>query len=92
MVLFGAPATSHVVPTLLCAAHVALVAAFPLVCAHGVDAEKWRQVLAVEAPIGEAFVGAIGALVGAWAGAVPIPLGGDSLSLSFFFSSFSRGY
>lgn len=75
MVLFGAPVTSHFPHTALCAAHIALLVAFPLVYANGVDGRRWRDAVAVAMPMDGAFGGALGALLGAWLGAVPIPLG-----------------
>lgn len=75
MVLFGAPVTSHFAHTALCAVHVALLAAFPLVYVNGVDGARWRDAVAATMPMDGALGGALGALVGAWLGAVPIPLG-----------------
>lgn len=75
MVLFGAPVTSHFPHTALCATHVALLVAFPLVHVNGVDGARWRDIVAVTMPMDGAFGGALGTLVGAWLGAVPIPLG-----------------
>ncbi|RPB12234.1 hypothetical protein P167DRAFT_523456 [Morchella conica CCBAS932] len=77
MVLFGAPVTSHLSHTTLCAAHMALLVAFPLIYTNGVDGQKWRDIVSVTLPIDEAFGGALGALVGGWLGAVPIPLDWD---------------
>lgn len=76
MVLFGAPITSHFSHTMLCAAHIALLVPFPLIYANGVDGQKWRDIVSVTRPIDGAFGGALGALLGGWLGAVPIPLGG----------------
>jgi len=42
-----------------------------------VDKDKWRLVTGFDVPVDEVFGGALGALVGAWAGAVPIPLDWD---------------
>jgi phosphatidylinositol glycan class F len=75
LVLFGAPVTTHFSETALTGAHMALLACFPLVFQLGVDGVKWREVVACQATVDEAFLGAVGACVGAWAGAVPIPLG-----------------
>ncbi|KAK0719728.1 GPI biosynthesis protein Pig-F, partial [Lasiosphaeris hirsuta] len=77
MVLFGAPALSHTAHTLLCAAHLAVLALFPLFYAHGVDGPAWAALASFRAPLDEPFGGLAGALVGAWLGAVPIPLDWD---------------
>lgn len=75
LVLFGAPLTTHLRETALTAAHMSLLACFPLVFNLGVDGQRWRDAVACSAAIDEAFLGALGTCVGAWAGAVPIPLG-----------------
>jgi phosphatidylinositol glycan class F len=75
LVAFGAPITTHIPETVLTALHVALLAGFPLVWKCGVDSAKWREVVAMQAGVDEAIGGAMGACVGAWLGAVPIPLG-----------------
>jgi len=74
LVLFGAPITTHHTHTLLCGAHIALLSTVPLVYVHGVDGETWREIVAMLLPIDEVYGGLIGTVVGAWAGAVPIPL------------------
>jgi phosphatidylinositol glycan class F len=76
-VLFGAPITSHIQHTLLSSAHVALLAIIPLVYVYGSDGQKWREIASVYSPIDEVFGGSIGCLLGAWLGAVPIPLDWD---------------
>lgn len=75
MILFGAPITSHFPHTILCAVHMALLVPFPLIYVNGVDGQKWRDIVSVSMHMNEAFGGALGALLGAWLGAVPIPLG-----------------
>jgi phosphatidylinositol glycan class F len=76
-VLFGAPVTSHIPHTLLSSAHLALLAVFPLVYVHGSNSAKWREVISAYSPIDEVFGGAVGCVLGAWLGAVPIPLDWD---------------
>lgn len=73
-ILFGAPLTTHTAHTLLLAAHLSLLSGYPLVYVYGMDTEKWRQATALLLPIDEVFGGSLGALVGAWIGAIPIPL------------------
>ncbi|KAF2087927.1 PIG-F-domain-containing protein [Saccharata proteae CBS 121410] len=77
LILFGAPLTTHLPHTLLAAAHIAYLSGVPLVYTHGVDAPKWKELIALMVPADEVFGAAVGTLVGAWAGAVPIPLDWD---------------
>ncbi|KAI4906501.1 hypothetical protein J4E90_010394 [Alternaria incomplexa] len=77
LVLFGAPATTHHMHTLLAGAHIALLSTLPLVYVHGVDGETWRQIIALLLPMDEVYGGLIGTVLGAWLGAVPIPLDWD---------------
>lgn len=56
---------------------MALLALFPLIYVHGYDAKKWREVASLWSPIDEVFGGALGCALGAWVGAVPIPLDWD---------------
>ena len=74
MILFGAPLTTHLMHTLLAATHVALLAGMPLVYVHGVDAARWKAVVSAALPLDEVFGASVGCFVGAWLGAVPIPL------------------
>ncbi|KAK6007661.1 hypothetical protein QM012_004475 [Aureobasidium pullulans] len=77
LILFGAPLTSHQAHTLYCGLHISLLAAYPLFYVHGVDAAKWTEVGALAAPIDEVFGATVGTLIGAWVGAIPIPLDWD---------------
>lgn len=77
LVLFGAPFLQHTAHTVLCAAHVALLAVFPVVYARGLDRPALVAVCGFAAPLDEPFGGLVGAAVGAWLGAVPIPLDWD---------------
>ncbi|KAF3405287.1 Glycosylphosphatidylinositol anchor biosynthesis protein 11 [Talaromyces pinophilus] len=77
LILFGAPFTTHTAHTVLCAAHMALLTVTPLVYVHGVDSNVWKQVWAFARPADAVWGGALGACVGAWLGAVPIPLDWD---------------
>lgn len=56
---------------------MSLLGLFPLFYVHGVDASAWAAVGGFRAPLDETFGGLAGALVGAWLGAVPIPLDWD---------------
>lgn len=77
MILFGAPFLTHGAHTFLCAAHLAVLALFPLFYVHGVDGAAWAAVGGFSAPLDETFGGLVGGTVGAWLGAVPIPLDWD---------------
>ena len=74
LILFGAPLTTHHAQTILCAAHMALMAGFPLIYVHGVSPTAWREIVAAMLPFDDVWGGTIGCLLGAWLGAVPIPL------------------
>jgi len=77
LVLFGAPFLTHIPHTLLCAAHLAVLALFPAFYAHGVDGQAWLALAGFRATLDEVSGGLMGACVGAWLGAVPIPLDWD---------------
>ncbi|KAI0376015.1 Translin [Hypomontagnella monticulosa] len=77
LVLFGAPFLTHVAQTFFCSTHMALLGLFPLFYTRGVSSNDWLEILSARAPIDEAFGGLMGACVGAWLGAVPIPLDWD---------------
>ena len=76
-VLCGAPLTTHLPHTLLSSAHLALLAVFPLIYVHGNDGKKWREIVSAYSPIDEVFGATVGCFLGAWVGAVPIPLDWD---------------
>ncbi|KAI5467174.1 GPI biosynthesis protein family Pig-F-domain-containing protein [Mariannaea sp. PMI_226] len=76
-VLFGAPFLTHSSHTILCCAHFAILAVFPIFYVRGIDTEALQAVLGASAPLDSTFGGLIGAVVGAWLGAVPIPLDWD---------------
>ncbi|KAK6597731.1 gpi-anchor biosynthesis protein (pig-f) [Botrytis cinerea] len=57
--------------------HISLLALFPLFYIHGVDSVRWLEVASLYAPIDEVFGAAFGCALGAWLGAVPIPLDWD---------------
>jgi phosphatidylinositol glycan class F len=77
LVLFGAPLTTHHAHTILLAAHMSLLAIFPLCYAHGVDRRAWWEISAFMLPGDDVWGGAVGTMVGAWLGAIPIPLDWD---------------
>ncbi|KAF7714645.1 Uncharacterized protein PECH_007195 [Penicillium ucsense] len=77
LVLFGAPLTTHNVETFLCAAHMALLSSTPLIYVHGVDATVWKEVWGISRPADIVWGSALGTGLGAWFGAIPIPLDWD---------------
>ena len=74
LVLFGAPLTTHNAETLLCAAHMALLSATALIYVHGVDVFVWKEVWGISRPADTVWGSALGTGLGAWFGAIPIPL------------------
>ncbi|KAI1826534.1 GPI biosynthesis protein family Pig-F-domain-containing protein [Xylaria intraflava] len=76
-VLFGAPFLTHLSHTYFCALHLSVLGLYPLFFTRGVSRKAWLEILGCRAPFDEAFGGLVGACVGAWLGAVPIPLDWD---------------
>ncbi|KAH9892411.1 GPI biosynthesis protein family Pig-F [Xylariomycetidae sp. FL2044] len=77
LVLFGAPFLTHIPHTFLCSLHLSLLSLFPLFYTRGVASQDWVEIFSARAPFDEAFGGLMGACLGAWLGAVPIPLDWD---------------
>ncbi|KAJ4022378.1 Glycosylphosphatidylinositol (GPI) anchor assembly protein [Fusarium irregulare] len=77
LVLFGAPFLTHIPHTLLCCAHIAVLAIYPVFYVRGSDPVPLQAVIGVSAPFDQTFGGFVGTVVGAWLGAVPIPLDWD---------------
>ncbi|CAI7594762.1 unnamed protein product [Penicillium glandicola] len=77
LVLFGAPLTTHNSETVLCAAHMAVLSATALIYAHGVDRAVWNEVWGISRPADAVWGSALGTGLGAWFGAIPIPLDWD---------------
>ncbi|KAL1848254.1 Glycosylphosphatidylinositol (GPI) anchor assembly protein [Paecilomyces lecythidis] len=77
LVLFGAPLTTHSLHTILCAMHMSLLSSTALIYVYGVDGAVWREVYAFARPADAVWGGALGTGVGAWLGAIPIPLDWD---------------
>ena len=81
LVLFGAPFLAQTLRTLLCAAHFAVVGLYPVIYTRGTDGTgAWRALMsgsAMAQQFDAAVGGLYGACVGAWLGAVPIPLDWD---------------
>lgn len=77
LILLGAPFTSHLTETFLASTHFALLAAFPLIDVYGTSSDRWLEVAGLSCTIDEVFGGSVGVLLGAWLGAIPIPLDWD---------------
>ena len=74
LILFGAPVTTHITHTVLCAAHMSVLSAFSLIYVHGVDSTAWREVWGASRPTDTVWGASLGTGIGAWLGAIPIPL------------------
>ncbi|KGM92375.1 mannose-ethanolamine phosphotransferase GPI11 [Paracoccidioides brasiliensis Pb18] len=77
LILFGAPFTTHIPHTILCAAHMSLLAGTSLVYMHGTDGTVWREIWSLSRGTDAVWGGTVGVGLGAWFGAVPIPLDWD---------------
>ncbi|CAG8068113.1 unnamed protein product [Penicillium salamii] len=77
LVLFGAPLTTHNIETILGAAHLAVLSATALIYTHGLDRSVWNEVWGIARPADAVWGSALGTGLGAWFGAIPIPLDWD---------------
>ncbi|KAJ5342743.1 hypothetical protein N7541_011867 [Penicillium brevicompactum] len=77
LVLFGAPLTTHNAETVLGAAHMAVLSATALIYTHGLDRSVWNEVWGIARPADAVWGSALGTGLGAWFGAIPIPLDWD---------------
>ncbi|KAK1071782.1 Glycosylphosphatidylinositol (GPI) anchor assembly protein [Friedmanniomyces endolithicus] len=77
LILFGAPLATHHLHTLLLALHLALLTTPHLFYVHGLDATAWLRIASLQLPVDEVYGMSLGACVGAWLGAIPIPLDWD---------------
>lgn len=62
---------------LMCVTHMALLATMPLFYVYGVDPNMWHEICSASLPFDGVWGGTVGTLVGAWLGAIPIPLDWD---------------
>ncbi|KAL8810835.1 MAG: hypothetical protein Q9223_007666 [Gallowayella weberi] len=74
IILFGAPFTTHFAHNVLCTTHMALLMFLPLFYIYGTDAIMWREICSAFLPWDGVWGGTVGTAVGAWCGAIPIPL------------------
>jgi phosphatidylinositol glycan class F len=77
VIFFGAPLTTHQAHTILLSLHLGLLTTPQLFYVHGLDFRVWMQAASLQLPLDEVYGMTLGAVVGAWAGAVPIPLDWD---------------
>lgn len=77
LILFGAPTASYILHTFLCAVHISLLSVLPLVYVYNLDAATWKDIIAVRLPLNGVYGASVGTWVGAWLGAIPIPLDWD---------------
>ncbi|KAF2861950.1 hypothetical protein K470DRAFT_256484 [Piedraia hortae CBS 480.64] len=78
LILFGAPLTTHHPHTLLLALHLSVLSTPQLFSVLGLEGDAWREeLLEGDGMAGGMTSQAIGTFVGAWLGAVPIPLDWD---------------
>ncbi|KAK9450621.1 GPI biosynthesis protein family Pig-F-domain-containing protein [Limtongia smithiae] len=78
LILFGAPVTVDILATYLLACHLGALSLFPLLCTTGsISLDVWTRILALQHPRSPTYAGAVGCVLGAWLGAVPIPLDWD---------------
>jgi len=82
IILFGAPLTTHTQQTVLAAFHFALLCTYPLSSSITPTINNLRHLITLEYNADAdvlkwTYWGAIGTLLGAWLGAVPIPLDWD---------------
>ena len=74
LVLFGAPLTTYHAQTVLCAVHLSILAVFPLFYVYGVSSKVWREIISAMLAFDEVWGATVFCFLGAWLGAVPIPL------------------
>lgn len=77
LILFGAPASTYLHETFLCAVHISVLSVQPLVYVYNLDSETWKDIISVKLPLNGVYGASVGAWVGAWLGAIPIPLDWD---------------
>ncbi|OJD20259.1 hypothetical protein ACJ73_08409 [Blastomyces percursus] len=77
LILFGAPFTTNLPATILCAAHMSILAGTSLIYVHGTDGAVWQEIWGISRAIDAVWGATVGVGLGAWFGAVPIPLDWD---------------
>lgn len=77
LILFGAPTSSFVYETFLCAVHISILSVQPLVFVYNLDSNIWKDIISANLPLNGVYGASVGTWVGAWLGAIPIPLDWD---------------
>lgn len=77
LILFGAPASTYIHQTFLCAVHISILSVQPLVYVYNLDSNTWKDIISAKLPLNGVYGASVGAWVGAWLGAIPIPLDWD---------------
>ncbi|PRT53945.1 Glycosylphosphatidylinositol anchor biosynthesis protein 11 [Wickerhamiella sorbophila] len=77
LVLFGGSLVERLHLSILAAAHISVIGLQPFIFTYGLDSEAWSRALSFSLPFDDAYLGFLGAFVGAWLGAVPIVLDWD---------------
>lgn len=77
LILFGAPTSSLVYETFLCAVHISILSVQPLVFVYNLDSGIWKDIISANLPLNGVYGASVGTWVGAWLGAIPIPLDWD---------------
>ncbi|KAG5519595.1 hypothetical protein PMAC_001750 [Pneumocystis sp. 'macacae'] len=84
IIFYGAPVLDYIWETALCALHLTTLGILPLICIFGMDTEKYAQLLSFELDL-QTFqnlkltIGFYSTFIGAWLGAIPIPLDWDRI-------------
>uniref|UniRef100_A0A060T8U2 Glycosylphosphatidylinositol anchor biosynthesis protein 11 n=1 Tax=Blastobotrys adeninivorans TaxID=409370 RepID=A0A060T8U2_BLAAD len=77
LILFGAPATTYLGETFLCALHISVLSVQPLVFVYNLDSNIWKDIISVNLPLNGVYGASVGTWLGAWLGAIVIPLDWD---------------
>ncbi|KAM0720121.1 hypothetical protein Q7P37_004257 [Cladosporium fusiforme] len=77
VLFFGAPLVTHQAHTILVSLHLGLLVSPQLFYVYGLDVRVWMQAASLQLPLDEVYGMSLGAIVGAWLGAIPIPLDWD---------------
>ncbi|KTW30476.1 uncharacterized protein T551_01759 [Pneumocystis jirovecii RU7] len=84
IIFYGAPVLDYIWETALCALHLTTLGILPLICVFGMDTEKYAELLSFELDLQvlqnlKLTVGFYSTFIGAWLGAIPIPLDWDRI-------------
>ncbi|KAG5437394.1 hypothetical protein PCANB_000825 [Pneumocystis canis] len=82
IIFYGAPVVTYVWETTLCALHLTILGILPAICIFGINTEKYAELVSLELNVRilqnfRLTYGFLGTFIGAWLGAIPIPLDWD---------------